>query len=106
MKLSTNISCQLKSRPGCFLFSFAIFQKVLEVVALEVPAVAQGVEALEVPVPAEAEEEVVVWEVIENNNFKACFNYFNLKCMSHAIHCHIVKIKLNYKETVCIKLRN
>ena len=74
--------------------------------ALEVLAVAQGVEALEVPVPAEAEEEVVVWEVIENNNFKACFNYFNLKCMSHAIHCHIVKIKLNYKETVCIKLRN
>ena len=51
-------------------------------VALEVPAVAQGVEALEVPVPVEAEEEVVDLEVIKNHYLKACFNYLKLKCKS------------------------
>ena len=56
-----------------------------EEVALEVPEVlaeAQGLEALEVPAVAEAEEEVVVLEVIRNNFFKAWFKYLNLKCKS------------------------
>ena len=57
-----------------------------EEVALEVPEVlaeAQELEALEVPeVLAEVEEEVAVLEVIRNSNFKAWFNYLNLKCIS------------------------
>ena len=56
-----------------------------EEVALEVPEVlaeAQGLEALEVPVAAEAEVEVVVLEVIKNHYLKAWFNYLKLKCKS------------------------
>ena len=56
-----------------------------EVEALEVPAVpavAQGEEALEVLVPAEAEEEAVVLEVIKNHYLKAWFDYLNQKCKS------------------------
>ena len=73
-----------------------------EEVALEVPEVlaeAQGQEALEVPVPVEAEEEVVVLEVIRKK-FKAWFNYLNMKPKSiyHYIpsriidqHCEAIK---------------
>ena len=53
-----------------------------EAVALGEQAVAPGVEALEEPGVAEAEEEVAVLEVIRNNYFEPWFNNLNLKCKS------------------------